>query len=125
MALAMRCNCQMSFSSSFERPRFKLRSQRKRIAKTKRMGRPMARVARTMVISRGSGDWVMVIPPKAGLQTQNNSYAAPVTNGSQEDRRRRSRLFLAASDPSTRGGQGDSLARKQQRRVPVLREVYV
>src|SRR5713101_2361454 len=45
----MRCNCQMSFSSSFERPRFKLRSHRKRMDNTTIIGRPMASVARTMV----------------------------------------------------------------------------
>ena len=57
----MRCNCQMSFSSSFERPRFKLRSHRKRIDNTTRIGRPMASVASTMLKSnesRGVSDWV-------------------------------------------------------------------
>src|SRR5271170_5049992 len=56
----MRCNCQMSFSSSFERPRIKLRSHRKRMDNTKRIGRPMASVASTMVKSRESSgvrDW--------------------------------------------------------------------
>src|SRR6266403_3854836 len=58
----MRCNCQMSFSSSFERPRFKLRSHRKRMNNTTRIGRPMASVARTMVknsASRAVRDWVI------------------------------------------------------------------
>src|SRR5580700_1285648 len=57
----MRCSCQMSFSSSFERPRFKLRSHRKRTDNTIRIGRPMARVPSTMLKSsesRGVRDWV-------------------------------------------------------------------
>src|SRR5580700_1330802 len=70
MALAMRCSCQMSFSSSFERPRFKLRSHRKRMDNTMRMGRPMARVPSTMLKSsesRGVRDGV-----NGGLQTQDS-----------------------------------------------------
>src|SRR5207245_4221276 len=58
----MRCNCQMSFSSSFERPRFKLRSHRKRMDNTTRIGRPMASVARTMLKnseSRAVKDWII------------------------------------------------------------------
>src|ERR1700751_4145147 len=58
----MRCNCQMSFSSSFERPRFKLRSHRKRIDNTTIIGRPMASVARMMLKnseSRAVRDWVI------------------------------------------------------------------
>src|SRR5438309_6777943 len=47
--MAMRCKCQMSFSSSLERPRFKLRSKRKRMDNTTIIGRPMASVARTML----------------------------------------------------------------------------
>src|ERR1700722_12420119 len=61
MALAMRCNCQMSFSSSFERPRFKLRSHRKRMDNTTRIGRPMASVTSMTAKSsesRGVKDWV-------------------------------------------------------------------
>src|ERR1700747_814513 len=58
----MRCNCQMSFSSSFERPRFKLRSHRKRMDNTTIIGRPIAMVARTMLKnseSRALKDWVI------------------------------------------------------------------
>src|ERR1022692_3429912 len=68
----------ISFSSSFERPRFKLRSNRKRIDNTKTIGRPMASVASTTVTSSPSGDgreWIMV-PPNAGLREQHNSNAA-------------------------------------------------
>jgi hypothetical protein len=78
IALAIRCNCQMSFSSSFERPRFKLRSNKKRIDNTKTIGRPMARVASTTVTSSSSGDgrewiialamgWVQWRPPQVHL----------------------------------------------------------
>src|SRR5216683_2804260 len=58
----MRCNCQMSFSISFDRPMFKLRSHRKRMDNTTRIGRPMASVARTMLKnseSRVVRDWVI------------------------------------------------------------------
>src|SRR4029077_5496201 len=71
----------MSFSSSFERPRFKLRSNKKRIDNTKTIGRPMASVARTTVMSSPSGDgreWSMA-PPNAGLRDQHNRNAAVET----------------------------------------------
>jgi hypothetical protein len=39
-----------------ERPRFRWRSHKKRMDKTRRMGRPMARVASTMLRNRESKD---------------------------------------------------------------------
>jgi len=50
----MRCNCQISFSSSFERPTFKLRSHKKRMANTMTIGSPTASVASTMLKSSDS-----------------------------------------------------------------------
>ena len=82
MALAMRCNCQMSFSSSFERPRFKLRSHKKRIASTITIGRPIAIVASTMLKSSdsiGVKDWVNGAS-KSRAHKAAYSSAAAVTN---------------------------------------------
>src|SRR5580692_5717661 len=103
MALAMRCNCQMSFSSSLERPRFKLRSQRKRIDSTKTIGRPRARVARTTVTSsesRGVEDCGMV-PPKASLGPR-----IPQRD-SAEKRMRAAQVMLHAALADSNGNDAD------------------
>src|SRR5580700_2368949 len=69
----------MSFSSSFERPRFKLRSHRKRMANTRRMGSPIASVASTMVRSRESRDVRDSI--NGSLQAQDATDRVPLRGG--------------------------------------------
>ena len=105
MALAMRCNCQMSFSSSFERPRCKLRSHRKRMDNTTRIGRPMASVARTMLKSsesRGVRDWVNGAS-KCRLLEAGYSSAVVMTNESTSGQAvRHSRLFFDWLDQTFR-----------------------
>ena len=78
----MRCNCQISFSSSFERPRFKLRSHRKRMDNATRIGRPTASVASAMFKSsepRGVSDWVNGAS-KCRILEAGYSSATAVTN---------------------------------------------
>src|ERR1700740_440618 len=78
----MRCNCQISFSSSFERPRFKLRSHRKRMDNTTRIGRPTASEASTMFKrseARGVRDWANGAS-KCRILEAGYSSAAVVTN---------------------------------------------
>jgi hypothetical protein len=79
----MRCNCQMSFSSSFERPRFKLRCHKKRMDNTTRIGRPLASVTSTMrksSESTGVRDWVNGASKCRLLEAGYSSAAVLTTN---------------------------------------------
>src|SRR4029077_14843985 len=101
MVLAMRCNCQMSFSSSFERPSFTLRSHRKRTDKTNRIGRPMASVPSTMRKSSESRGVRGCIDDASKCRLLEAGYrsATVVTNQSTSGPAvKRPRLFLDSLD---------------------------